>query len=152
MSKCEKASLEDVPAIMELIDSYAKDGLLLRREKSEIMSHIDNFLVIKSGFNVVACASLSAYSESLVEIRSLVVHPDYQGRGLGAKIVFCAERLASERKFKRVFVLTRSEEFFKKQSYVIADKKLFPDKIWKDCQICPRKNQCDEVAMQKFLS
>jgi amino-acid N-acetyltransferase len=29
----------------------------------------------------------------------------------------------------------------------VEDKSELPDKIFKDCQICPRLHRCDEVAM-----
>ena len=152
MNGCREAISEDVPQIYKLIAIYAKDGLLLPRKESEIRAHINDFVVFEKDHKLVACAALSAYSKLLVEIRSLVVDPDFQRQGLGSQIVECAENLARKKNFSRVFVLTRSEKFFQKLSYHIVEKSVFPEKIWKDCAICPRKDHCDEVAMQKIFS
>jgi amino-acid N-acetyltransferase len=30
---------------------------------------------------------------------------------------------------------------------VTVDKALFPEKIWSDCQACPKRDRCDEEAV-----
>jgi amino-acid N-acetyltransferase len=47
-----------------------------------------------------------------------------------------------------VCLFTRIPDFFFKYGFrTVEDKADLPDKIFKDCQICPRLHRCDEVAM-----
>ena len=45
-------------------------------------------------------------------------------------------------------LFTRIPDFFFKYGFrTVEDKSELPDKIFKDCQNCPRLHRCDEVAM-----
>jgi len=47
-----------------------------------------------------------------------------------------------------VCLFTRIPDFFFKYGFRhVEDKTELPDKIFKDCQNCPRLQRCDEVAM-----
>ena len=47
-----------------------------------------------------------------------------------------------------VCLFTRIPDFFFKYGFrVVEDKSDLPDKVFKDCQNCPRLHRCDEVAM-----
>ncbi|MCV5920097.1 hypothetical protein OFN60_42350, partial [Escherichia coli] len=45
-------------------------------------------------------------------------------------------------------VLTRTPEFFMKQSFLPTSKSMLPEKVLKDCDQCPRQHACDEVALE----
>ncbi len=51
-----------------------------------------------------------------------------------------------------VFALTRAVPFFEKQGFIITDKDNFPEKVWRDCMICPVRHACDEVAVVKWIN
>jgi len=46
-----------------------------------------------------------------------------------------------------VCLFTRIPDFFEHYGFRIAERDAMPDKIYKDCQTCPRLYACDEVAM-----
>jgi amino-acid N-acetyltransferase len=46
-----------------------------------------------------------------------------------------------------VCLFTRIPDFFFHFGFRVADRTTLPDKIYKDCQTCPRLYACDEVAM-----
>ena len=46
-----------------------------------------------------------------------------------------------------VCLFTRIPDFFFHFGFRVADRTALPDKIYKDCQTCPRLYACDEVAM-----
>ncbi|MGH9696042.1 MAG: N-acetylglutamate synthase, partial [Bryobacteraceae bacterium] len=49
-----------------------------------------------------------------------------------------------------VCLFTRLPEFFQSAGFfVVEDRAALPDKIYKDCQVCPRLHHCDEVAMAR---
>jgi len=55
---------------------------------------------------------------------------------------------AEEHGIQSVCLFTRIPDFFFKYGFrTVEDKAELPDKIFKDCQMCPRLHRCDEVAM-----
>ena len=79
------ATLADLDAISALISADARRGGLLPRSPESIRAAIDNFLVaewevepslqVGSTHTVIGCGALAPMSPSLVELRSLAVHP-----------------------------------------------------------------------------
>jgi len=54
---------------------------------------------------------------------------------------------AEEHGVQSVCLFTRIPDFFFKYGFrTVEDKSDLPDKIFKDCQSCPRLSRCDEVA------
>ena len=70
------AELKDVDAVFELLEIYAPGGTVLRRSKEDIAFYIGNFMVAEYGNRVCACAALRDFGRDLLELRSVVVHPD----------------------------------------------------------------------------
>ena len=52
----------------------------------------------------------------------------------------------------KVIVLTRVPEFFQKLGFEFTSKEKLPEKVMKDCDICPKKDACDEVAMEYLVN
>ena len=46
-----------------------------------------------------------------------------------------------------VCLFTRIPDYFAHLGFRVAERNAMPDKIYKDCQTCPRLYACDEVAM-----
>jgi amino-acid N-acetyltransferase len=44
-------------------------------------------------------------------------------------------------------VLTYQTVFFAKLGFVECSKDRLPQKVWKDCVLCPKFPDCDETAM-----
>jgi amino-acid N-acetyltransferase len=44
-------------------------------------------------------------------------------------------------------LFTRIPDFFFHHGFREADRTAMPDKVYKDCQNCPRLNACDEISM-----
>ena len=84
-------------------------------------------------------------------IRSLAVFNRYKKKGIGRLLVEKAESVLREEGVSEVFVLTLSDEFFRRIGYREIQKEYFPQKIWRDCTHCPKLMACDETAMMKKL-
>lgn len=139
----------DVSAIHDLLAQYAAAQLLLPRTREELDARLASFAVAEAVATgaFAGCVALRDYGARLFEVRSLAVHPDFLGRGLGsALIAFMAERLR-QTGGGRVFALTRHPHLFMRQGFVKVDKTRFPEKIWSDCQLCPKQHCCDEDAL-----
>ena len=141
-----QATLADVDSLMEMIEYWAKQGQNLPRKRNDIIRGIQTFAVCVKDEQVVGCACLYVYDSGLAEIRSLGVSPVIQRQGQGRAIVNYLLKRASKMFIQRVFVLTRSPEFFSKVGFQKTVIEALPEKILKDCENCPKRAECDEVA------
>lgn len=148
-----KATTFDLPVLESLIAYYAEQGLLLPLSHEQIVSRLRDFFVAEDQESgVTGCAALHLYSAELAEIRSLSVKPGFQRRGTGALLVRQCLEEAGQLKIARIFALTRSPEFFKKQGFREISKSALPEKVFKDCRACPRESCCDEIAVIRILT
>lgn len=141
-----QATLADVDSLMDMIEYWAKQGQNLPRKRNDIIRGIQTFAVCVKDEKVVGCACLYVYDSGLAEIRSLGVSPVIQRQGQGRAIVNYLLKRASKMFIQKVFVLTRSPEFFSKVGFQKTVIEALPEKILKDCENCPKREKCDEVA------
>jgi amino-acid N-acetyltransferase len=145
--RTRKAILPDAKQIHQLICGYSGDGTLLPRNLPEICENVRDFVVLEEDSRIIGCGALHLYGTHLAEIRSITVAPWAQGKGGGGLLV---KALLAEAKHQRVACIclfTRSPQFFAKLGFQVAQREDMPDKIYKDCHVCPRFHNCDEVAM-----
>ncbi|MCS7259726.1 MAG: GNAT family N-acetyltransferase, partial [Anaerolineae bacterium] len=81
-----RASVRDVPAIAGLVERYVRRGEVLPRPLEDIYQSLREWVVAKRHGEVVGCASLVILWADIAEIRSLVVLPELQGRGIGRQL------------------------------------------------------------------
>ena len=117
MPSVRRAHVRDAQAISALIGLYVADGTLLPRTPEFVAERVIDFLVTEADGRVVGCVHLDEYSPSLVEVRSLAVDPEYQGRGIGIALVKAAENLARTREYATVFAVSSNGEFFPARGY-----------------------------------
>ena len=143
-----EATEADVKKIHERLVIYSKKAIVLARSEEDIRFYLGNFLVAEVGGTVRGCAAARDFGNGLLEVRSMVVEPEFQGKGIGrAMIEALIAGLRVKRKQFRLFALTYQVEFFKALGFQVVDRSLFPEKIWSDCAKCPKNDCCDETAM-----
>jgi argininosuccinate lyase/amino-acid N-acetyltransferase len=142
-----QARADDLDAIAWLVDHWATHGENLPRSREDILKAILDFGVAVVDGRVVGCAALWIYTPQLAEIRSLGVHPDFQGRGVGQGLVRYFVGLAGQLHIPKVFVLTRAPRFFEKAGFRQVSVNSLPEKVLKDCSACPKRERCDETAL-----
>lgn len=141
------AAIGDVPEIHHLVEIYATQGNLLPRSMSELYRHLRDFFVIEMQGRIAACGALEIFTESLGEVRSLVVADEFKGRGLGKLLVARIADEAREIGLKRLMALTYVPEFFHKLGFQTVPKDTLPEKVWSVCVKCYKFNSCDEIAV-----
>jgi amino-acid N-acetyltransferase len=160
-----QATLADARGIAALVNLGEREGQLLPRSLESIRADIANWIVAEdnsapstlrqnsghASLRIVGVGSLVETNHSLVEVRSLAVAPEYRKFGIGGRIVSALVDEARARGRTTVFALTRAVLFFEKLGFRITDKENFPEKVWRDCLICPVQFACDEVAMVKSV-
>jgi amino-acid N-acetyltransferase len=151
-----KAHLQDARNIFDLVNSLSGDGTLLRRSYAEICENIRDFTVAEllphatsndTEPEFLGCGALHLYGPHLAEVRSIVVRPEAKGMGAGGALLHALVDEAEEHQVMSVCLFTRIPDFFEHYGFRVAERDAMPDKIYKDCQTCPRLYACDEVAM-----
>ena len=147
-ARIHKARLQDARNIFDLVNSLSGDGTLLRRSYAEICENVRDFTVAETeDGEFLGCGALHLYGPHLAEVRSIVIKPEAKGQGAGGKLLNALVAEAEEHAVVSVCLFTRIPTFFEHYGFRIADRDALPDKIYKDCQTCPRIYACDEVAM-----
>jgi N-acetylglutamate synthase-like GNAT family acetyltransferase len=122
----ERAKSSDYPLIAELlrVTNLPLDG---------IESHLDNFLVIRyrgkstEGEFLVGSVGLEVYGASAL-LRSLAVHPDLQGHGLGTQLVNEIIKMAGAKGITHLFLLTdTAADFFEKKKFIFVTRDEVPE-------------------------
>jgi len=147
-----QARLQDARNIFDLVNSLSGDGTLLRRSYAEICENVRDFSVAESsnpsqGAEFLGCGALHLYGPHLAEVRSIVVKPAAKGLGAGGQLLRALMCEAEHQGVASVCLFTRIPDFFIHFGFRVEDRTTLPDKIYKDCQSCPRLYACDEVAM-----
>ncbi len=151
MPEIRPATLADIPALLKLINAYAKGGIMLPRTEFEMAENIRDFVVAVEDGRLVGCGALHFYTPTSGEIRSLAVEPDLKVRGIGRSLVEVLEAQAREHDLHSLFAFTYVDGFFRKLGYEEVDRGELPLKAWKDCLRCPKFQACDEIAMLKRI-
>lgn len=146
-----KATMSDIPALLDLINGYAAAGIMLPRTEFEMAETIRDFTVVENGGRLVACGALHFYTPDAGEVRSVAVAPDLKGSGIGRMLVEALEKEARDCRLDTVFAFTYVPGFFAKAGFASVDRSELPLKAWKDCMRCPKFQCCDELAMVKYL-
>ena len=106
------AHIRDVKSLVTLIEPFVAQKILLPRTIDELALLLPNYFVAEAAGKIVGCAALEIYSSKLAELRSLVVHPDYQHHGVGHKLVSACVERAREEEVLEVMAITSAEAFF----------------------------------------
>lgn len=142
----------DVNHIAALINGYAAERIMLPKTAEAILLAIDDVVVATDRHGrLLGCAALREYAPSLAEVASVAVARRAHGLGIGRQLVERVEALGAARGITEVFALTLTTRFFETMDYSVVDRARYPEKICRDCVICPRRMTCDEICVAKDL-
>src|SRR3990172_10936472 len=127
------AEVKDVPSIKALIDPHVETGIMLPKTLSALYESLRDFQFCVDGDRVIGAGALHVLWEDLAEIRSLGVHSDYHGRGIGKAVGKALLTDAEQLGVGRVFALTYATDFFLSLGFRVIDKNVLPRKVWSDC-------------------
>ena len=119
----------DVRSIAELVRPYAERRVLVSKDLISYFEDIQEFIVAEeipgvvgpggadsgdtpAAPRIVGCGALHVMWDDIAEVRTLAVHPDALGTGLGSAILRELIAQAREMGLKRVFCMTFEEQFF----------------------------------------
>ena len=138
----EKATVENAEEVLELqkmaylseaelIDDYTIQPL--KQTMDEILSEFKHQNIFKVEFDGRIIGSVRTYVKSgTCYIGKLIVHPDYQGKGIGTKLLLEAEKQVSDVERYELFTGQKSQmnlHFYGKNGYAVFHKKKISEKL-----------------------
>jgi amino-acid N-acetyltransferase len=128
-----KAGMRDVPAMAALINHWARQGAMLAKNRDTLYTSIREYHVLEAADGtIVATVALHVLWHDLAEVRSLAVHPDFKGMGLGKQMVLAVEREARDLGITRLFAWTLEAKFFEHCAYQQISLDELPPKVWRE--------------------
>ncbi len=113
-----RARTADVPEMKALVDIYAGSGRkLLAKELVTLYEDVQDFQVAEDDGVIVGCGALHVLWADLGEIRTLAVHPDRRGEGIGRLVLDGLIATARELGLSRLFALTFHVDFFARHGF-----------------------------------
>ena len=112
-----EARTSDVPALRQLVDTYAADRILLSKATVTLYEDVQEFYVAEVGGQVVGCGALHVLWQDLAEVRTLAVDKEYRGRGIGDLLLRRLVQQARHIGVARVFCLTFEVAFFTRHGF-----------------------------------
>jgi amino-acid N-acetyltransferase len=146
------ATAAEAPAIHALILDHLEEGHLLPRSLAEIVNRAARFVVAVDDDEVLACAELAPLSNTVAEVRSLVVSRGARSLGLGRMIVDELVRRAEAAGFHKLCAFTHSPAYFVHMGFSIVPHVWLPEKIDTDCKSCVHFRQCGQYAVMLTLA
>jgi len=98
---------KDVRAVMGLIRQSVKNEELVRRTRSEIIEHLEDYWLLEIDRTPIACVALHLYPEAGAgELACLYVSKAHENQGYGRKLMAFVENLAREKGLTTLFALS----------------------------------------------
>ena len=120
LESMRQAEIDDVGALLQLIEPLEAEGILVRRGRERLEMEIERFYVMEHDGRVIGCAALYPFAEEkTAEFACLAIHPSYRGGGRGDRLFHYCEEQAKEQGFKTIFCLTtRTEHWFLERGFI----------------------------------
>lgn len=106
------AVADDLQPLEQLIAPFVAEKRLLPRTTDELSDLLPTGFVAELDGRIIGFATLEIYSRKFSEIRSLCVLPEFQGHGIGTRLVAACVELARRRNIFEVMVITSQDDFF----------------------------------------
>ena len=146
------ATIHDVPQIADIINSHAELGLMLFKNHAQLYESLRDFGVYEENGKLLGCVALSIIWADLAEVRSLAVHTNQRGRGIGTQLAQWTIEEARRLQIRKLMTLTYQQRFFEKLGFEVVEKETLPLKVWRDCVHCAKQANCDEIAMVRIMT
>jgi amino-acid N-acetyltransferase len=116
-----RARTADVPAVRRLVDTYARQRILLDKPTVTLYEDVQEFWVADAAGTIAGCGALHVMWEDLSEVRTLAVDEAWRGRGVGHAVLDRLVEVARDLGVRRVFCLTFEVDFFARHGFVPID-------------------------------
>ncbi|MGY5874265.1 MAG: GNAT family N-acetyltransferase [Candidatus Thorarchaeota archaeon] len=131
----QRAASDDLDSVLDLL-------VRVDLPTEGVIGNFHNFIVwyAPGTLEVKGCIGLEVYGSDAV-LRSVAVHPEYQGKGVGVGLLQKAIEYARSIQLDRLYLLTdTAEKYFLKHGFEYIDRTIVPQRIGKSIEfttLCP---------------
>lgn len=133
MTLISQAIAQDLPEVLQLLK-------LLDLPIEGVKEHFQNFFTMREDEMIVGCVGVEIY-ENIGLLRSIGIHPSFQGRGFGQQMVGRIEEFSVEKELNSIYLLTETaEKFFLNLGYNYVPREEVDVKIKQSIEfttLCP---------------
>jgi amino-acid N-acetyltransferase len=123
-----RATLEDIPEILHLLDGYVKKGNLVPRTATDIRQNIHAYYIYAVDQAIYGCGALYESDDGWAEIGAVAVNAAYKSNGIGFGIVQYLIQTARDNRLKTLFLLTtQAADWFFEFGFVWASPSELPE-------------------------
>lgn len=128
LARLRDATIDDVGAILQLIEPLEADGTLVKRGRERLEMEVSRFSLVEHDGVVVGCAALYPFADAKsAELACVAVMPDFRRSGYGDQLRLYIEARAKKMKLKQIFVLTtRTAHWFIERGFVESSVDALP--------------------------
>ena len=122
------ATIDDVGAILQLLQPLEAEGILVRRSRELLEREIDRFVVLEHDHLIIGCAALYPFAdENTAELACLAIQPAYRRHGYGDALLSHVSAEARAQGLSKLVVLTtRTAHWFVERGFTEADVSQLP--------------------------
>lgn len=122
------ATIDDVGAILQLLQPLEEEGILVRRSRELLEREIDRFVVLEHDHLIIGCAALYPFAdEKTAELACLAIQPAYRRHGYGDALLNHISGEARAQGLSKLIVLTtRTAHWFVERGFTEADVTQLP--------------------------
>jgi len=143
-----KPNVLDIDSMQELVVEDVKNGNILHRDSNEMATTIRSYTAVKYKDELVGFIALHIHTQTLAEIRSIIVKDSFRGKGIAKLLIQKTIDEAKSLNLKKLLVLTNKKILFESFNFLEIQKESIPEtKIWADCIKCKHFPICDEVSL-----
>lgn len=111
------------PQVMELRDEILRRplGLSIKNDDNS-RDLVDTTIVAEANERVIGCLLVHTLGKSEVQLRAMAVYDQWQGKGIGRKLILAAEQLAWQKGFQKIVLHARkvAAGFYSGMGYAIS--------------------------------
>lgn len=122
------ATIDDVGAILQLLQPLEEEGILVRRSRELLEREIERFVVLEHDHLIIGCAALYPFpDEKTAELACLAIQPAYRRHGYGDALLNYISGEARAQGLSRLIVLTtRTAHWFVERGFTETDVSQLP--------------------------
>lgn len=129
LESLREAGPDDVTGIIQLIEPLEREGVLVKRSRTDIENDISSYTLIVHDGVIFGCAALHPFPEAkTAEMAAVTVSPKVQGQGDGERLLKRIEQRARAQGLTSIFVLTtRTMHWFIKRGFEPVEPDWLPE-------------------------
>lgn len=118
---------EDISEVLNLMQPFVNQGILLQRTKEQLDNQYQNYIVYELDGAIRACSALIPYSDGQMEIAAVAVDKTCSNIGIGPKLIKYLIKRAKESKASGLFLLTtQTSDWFENLGFIPSSVSTLP--------------------------